>query len=266
MHIICPVCHTEYLLGDEFSQENFFKVRCFRCKHIWHPEEEVFVREEKELTAGYFEEQDKEEGELVEADTIFEESRGGEDNLSKDEAKEEKTDSEDEDILFPESVMNFSLDSTGMQAEEKSFSFKSSLKKIVIGIFILSIFSGLWFGRFWLVEKMPFLNSLYTFLGIEAEIPGFGLEFQEVKQQMIVEDGIDMLEVSGKVYNNTEKLLLVPLIKVSLQDVSGQEIQKQVSSISTNEILPHTSLPFIIRVFSPSSVASKLEIKFVKEE
>ncbi|MBR7158714.1 MAG: zinc-ribbon domain-containing protein [Alphaproteobacteria bacterium] len=293
MHIICPECHTEYSFKDTFLRNPSVKVRCIKCKTVWHPETELPEETNKwlmEQAVGAVKEATEETSlaeEVVYGVPFTEETPAGLESFpfAQDDANEEKvtaepqeevsaedvfslhdSDTDSDDMPMPESVMNFSLDSSDSLSERKNFSLKTSAKKIVIAVFVLSICAGLWFGRFSLVSTFPFLGSVYGIVGVEAEIPGFGLDFQDVSQQMIVEDGVDMLEISGKVFNRTEKELSLPPLKVGLLDVSGQEIQEQTETLSAQKIAPQMTIPFVIRLASPSAVASKVEITFVKEE
>ncbi len=287
MHIICPECHTEYSLNDAFSNNPSAKVRCVKCRHVWQPR---FVEEPETTTSAddnkwlMAEAVDSvkntseiiPEGQPVSGTPFDAEPHNTIEAFSFDSAYETEDASENQDIEpdiniesedmpIPESVMNFNLDTNDSLAEKKIFSLKMSAKKIVILAFILTVGTGLWFGRFSLTETFPALGSVYGLFGIDAKIPGLGLEFQNVSQKMIIEDDVNMLEISGNVFNPTEKSKPLPPIKVGLLDASGHEIQEQAETLPVTEIAPKASVPFIVKISSPSAVASNIEITFVKE-
>ena len=106
--------------------------------------------------------------------------------------KEDDSADSQEDLAF----LNIPLD-----ASEPAPSYKP----LVLGIFVLCILAGLWFGRFALTERFPALENIYKAFGITSVLAGQGLDFANIRHETVYDDDMEYLEIKGQVVNTTSR-------------------------------------------------------------
>lgn len=139
-----------------------------------------------------------------------------------------------------------------------------SYKPLVLAIFVLCILAGLWFGRFFLTEKFPFMESAYKTFGIDSVLTGQGLDFANIRHETVYEDDMEYLEIKGQVVNTTPRLLPLPKITANLFTRQGLKVGEKTISLPKDFIAGYENEPFKIMILAPSSTAEIIRIIFTK--
>ena len=103
-------------------------------------------------------------------------------------------------------------------------------------------------------------------VGLGGEELGAGLDIRNVKSSREVENGIDVLVVRGTVANIAEEDRMVPMIRVSLFDGEGEEVQHVVTPPLKSRIPPGAKIGFKAKLSQPSALARRLEVTFTEEK
>ena len=164
--------------------------------------------------------------------------------------KDDSADSQ-EDLAF----LNIPLD-----ASEPAPSYKP----LVLGIFVLCILAGLWFGRFALTERFPFLEGAYKAFGITSVLAGQGLDFANIRHETVYDDDMEYLEIKGQVVNTTSRTLPLPKITANLFTKQGLKVGEKTISLPKDFIAEYESEPFKIMILAPSSTAEIIKIIFTE--
>jgi len=103
------------------------------------------------------------------------------------------------------------------------------------------------FEREALVALWPATAKLYEGIGLPVDLPGAGLEFQNVQSYQKTERGRETLFVEGRVANLTQETRPVPQIAVSALDAEGHILRRWVipsshSQLSAGEIATFQSM------------------------
>ncbi len=72
-------------------------------------------------------------------------------------------------------------------------------------------------------------TKLYSFLGLSlSKNTSLGLQISEVKYEKLLEDGIEILVVTGKISNSSGIYRVIPGIKIVLEDDVGIELREWI--------------------------------------
>ena len=269
MIVSCPSCQTRYKVDTNAISRNGRTVRCVKCQHTWvqnrPPVEEVPAHDDDDF-----------EGPVVTdevEDTLPDDAPDGDfDDLGPD-IDDDFDDELGEDVDLGDAPVDLAdfepqqIDrSTGRAVRQQK-----SVIGAVIGWTLLAaiVFGGLGSSIYYrdiLLEKWPKSNRLYSLIGLGIEVPGAGLEIQNVMPERHREDDVMSLVIKGDVINTSQKVRNVPRFRGALNDSEGNEVHSWIFTIRQEILLPRESVPFISKVESPPKGASDLSITFLAHE
>jgi hypothetical protein len=102
--------------------------------------------------------------------------------------------------------------------------------------------------------------SVYAFLGMPVNVRGIALV--DVAYHQAVEDGQQILSVTGKVVNISDHELPVPIIRVVLSDQAKRELYHWTFDVGVPTLKPGGESPFVTRLSSPPPDARNVDIRF----
>lgn len=171
--------------------------------------------------------------------------------------------------LSQETEALFKAESEEKPVKKYLFSFKKAFglqnprnyKYYVFAILALILLS-LYYARFEVVRKVPFMEPVYRVLGIKAVVIGEGLEFQNVTRRDYEEDYVRKFEIKGFIANKTAKTMDIPTIKIELLDKDARSIQNETANSVIPLITSHGKVPFSFIVEKPSPLTKYIYLTF----
>jgi predicted Zn finger-like uncharacterized protein len=169
---------------------------------------------------------------------------------------------------IPESLMSqdaYDEDEDEDEDEDKNESGNSI--GLILGVVFLMLITGTAVGGFFLrdmvQEMVPQTKPLYEMLGLSDPL-GTGLDIQDVRSQRGQEDENDILTVKGNIVNISEKLRMVPLIRISLFNAEDEEVQFINLTPDMAEIPAGEKMNFKGSIINPAPKAKKMEVTFTE--
>ena len=118
-----------------------------------------------------------------------------------------------------------------------------------------------------IVDAWPPAGKLYTAIGLGVDkIDTAGLEIQNVVQEQMVEGGVQILVIRGKIQNLADHSRTVPPIRISLLDAADIELHHWTFAAEQSELAAESHTNFETRLNSPPRGAVSLQIKFAGDE
>jgi len=109
---------------------------------------------------------------------------------------------------------------------KKLVGFHSKLfRKLLGGAAIVLGLLGCYSYRFEIVRHVSFLRYIYSALGIQAVVPGEGLEFENIVWNMFEEDYVRKMAIKGFIVNPQDEDIDLPVIHVEMLDSDVQVLQ-----------------------------------------
>jgi len=109
-------------------------------------------------------------------------------------------------------------------------------------------------------------SKLYSFLGLSiTKNVVLGLQISEVKYEKSLEDGIEILVVSGKISNSSDVYRVIPGIKIVLEDDVGIILREWIFAVQIRGLESGGSTKFSTSLRAPPSEAVNLNCGFVND-
>ena len=190
----------------------------------------------------------------------------------------EPEDKDDDPIDIEDIFERLSERTENLIQEEKKLPF---YKKIVLWIknifglqfrinwkyvFITALFFGMiWMynNRYDIVRSLPFMNSLYKGLGINAKIVGEGLEFQNISWNYVADGDEAKLDLRGFIFNQTDKEVVIPTVHVEILDSETELLQSQNRRLDTTVVSGGEKVPMSIIVTNPAPTMKYVYMTFI---
>jgi predicted Zn finger-like uncharacterized protein len=109
---------------------------------------------------------------------------------------------------------------------------------------------------------VPQTASIYNAAGLPVRPKG--LDFIDVAKEQGLEDGQQVLSVTGKIVNRSNHELTVPLVRVALFDGDHHELYHWTFVPSVATLQPGAQSKFRTRLSSPPAGAHVIEVRFAK--
>ena len=144
-------------------------------------------------------------------------------------------------------------------------------KKRLFGILLfitLLVFALIYFlyaGRYYFVRQAGIPPVLYQKSGIETNIIGEGLAFQNSLFDIVNNQGNYQLIVKSKIINTTDSLKILPSVVIYLKDENGNIVQRKKPTQGKNSLEAGEILPFETILYPIVQTARSIEITFEKE-
>ena len=239
MILTCPSCSTRYQADSARFAPPGRNVRCAKCSHIWfqpapekelepEPEPEAVIAREPSPPAG------TSQSPLTGMVASLGAAPAGEDR-----------------VMPPE-------------REDRSFTVRlaQAVGWLVLFLLVASIGWASIQYRQAIANLWPPSASIYSFLGMPVNVRGIALI--DVSYQQAVEDGQQVLSVSGKVVNVSDRELPVPVIRVVLTDQAKRELYHWTFDVGVSSLKPGAQSPFVTRLSSPPPDARNVDIRFAE--
>lgn len=138
-------------------------------------------------------------------------------------------------------------------------------KHLLYYFYALIIFLALfmYYARYEVVRSFPVMASIYQTLGIEAVVPGEGLEFQNVIRREFEDDYVPKIEIKGFIANKMDINMDIPKIKVELLDKDGKTIQSETFDSVIPLVTPQAKIPFSYVISRPSPLSKYIYLTFI---
>jgi len=126
------------------------------------------------------------------------------------------------------------------------------------------ILAGMFVARQQIIAQWPATANYYAMVPFIGESLGAGLDIRGVKSERGIEDGVEVLEISGLIANIDEKSRDVPLIHIALYDANEEAVVDQTVEPSRSQLDPGDTIDFRVVLKDPPVTARKLEVTFFK--
>lgn len=133
----------------------------------------------------------------------------------------------------------------------------------VVGCLFGATLAGGVFFRDRVADTWP--QSAVAFRAMGLEVNRFGLDFLDTRAERYFDGTTPILEISGEVRNTSSRERAAPMVRVLLQDESGQVLGESYARITPERIPPGQQARFTTRVENPPFEAFELELQFARE-
>ena len=289
MLINCPNCNASYEVNPDIIPENGRKLRCSNCGEVFWCNPHDAENPSRKLNDISYEsaKESVDEGIQDKVEPYFEEQADVDasksevvqnNNLSQDNDDEEKI---ADDVDMQDIFQRLTLESEELNKQEQNmkpiqkfinkFYMITGWHKKTNRIAIYSAFGAivlllLLFFRVEVVRTVPFVNVFYSAIGMDAIIPGEGLEFRNVTRREYVEDDIPHMEIRGFIDNPTSREISADLLHLEVLDEKGNVVQEQNEAMPIPYLAPRARVPFSMVVVKPSALGKYIVVTFAKAE
>lgn len=114
------------------------------------------------------------------------------------------------------------------------------------------------------VRLFPATAKVFDIVGLSASTRG--LDIVDVQSLMMMEDGQETLEVTGRVINNSKRPLKLPVLRLAIRGGAGAELYVWTANADVAELGPGESSRFSRRLASPPADAQSVMVRFVAKD
>jgi predicted Zn finger-like uncharacterized protein len=296
MLIVCPSCATSYDIELASLQPDGRRVRCVRCRHVWHARlshaekllaaaESIAPGQEIEGTAESFAVDPAFDGatEEVIGETIEVEAIPVPEDASLSEGTEMPPEIQveappispvdlddgapaidveaDHSAELPEDIETYAARRDIVRKSPWRWSL-SALQSGVLALLIIDAVLVGWRDEF--VRIMPQTASFYSMLGLGVNLRG--LAFDDVSTSTEQHEGVPVLVVEGDIVNDSHKVADVPRLKFAVRNASGQEVYSWTAAAPQASLPPGESIAFHGRLASPPVEAHDVLVRFITRQ
>ncbi len=266
MLIYCPKCHIGYNVDDQLIPQSGRKVRCSSCGEIFYFDktgdshlvsEEAPQNEETTSDSQKTIEQqetppvaskEQEEDTSVDISDIYERLSAQSEHLFQE---EQKLPPKQRILLILKTILGLN----------RKLNFK-----LIGGVFAIFVCLMLYNYRYEIVDTVPFTNYIYRIFGITAQVPGKGLEFQNINWNYIENEGSRLLEIKGFIGNTTTREIDIPTVHVELLDKNTMLLQSFNQKPSVQSLKPDGRIGIGIIIKTPSISAKYVHLTFIETD
>jgi hypothetical protein len=125
----------------------------------------------------------------------------------------------------------------------------------------LAAVAAILLGRAEVVRVLPETASLFRAIGLPVNLRG--LAFAGVKTRTVLQDGVAVLIVEGRIESESDTAVTVPPLRFALHDAAGSELYAWTALMNAATLGPGESLPFRARMASPPPGGNDVLVRFV---
>jgi predicted Zn finger-like uncharacterized protein len=114
-----------------------------------------------------------------------------------------------------------------------------------------------------IIAAVPASAGIYRTLGLGPDTLGAGLEIRDVTGARKDDRGEHVLTVTGLIANVIDQPAPIPIVRVSLFDAAGQELQFVTLPSRQHSLAAGETLPFEAQINEPSPHAKRIRVRFV---
>ncbi len=245
MIVSCPNCATRFEVPESALGSAGRKVRCGQCAHLWLQRPDGSTEEPPEVPAPYAEPpeppvRDWEPPPQAEA---------GEDVHA-------------EPHEAPPRRRRFGRG----EEEPDAAAPRRPRRRALVAVLALLLLAGIGAGTVLLRRGDDVGGSLVdrvaAMLGAAREMPGQGLNFENVATARRNDAGVAVLVVTGEVVNTTGEPRIVPPLRGSLLGADNKELQNWTFNASVERLEPGQRTKFETTLRQPTSEATDIKVTF----
>ncbi len=281
MRIICRKCSAVYEIDPALIPPQGKKVRCTKCGDVFvcFPEDlqekpQPVVREPEPEKAGAPKENLAAEVDAPAGET----GRKGEGEAAAaapapqpPQKKDEVQDifrrlSEQTEELFQQEQKMSKAKVAGLKLKHVLGLQNKAFRRFVLSLVLITLLLLLYYFRYDITRKAPFMEKIYAPLGIQSVIPGEGLEFQNITRREFEDDYVSKTEIKGFIANTTGKAINVPDIRLELLDKEARSLHVQYAEPPVARLDGNGKAAFSIVVVKPSPLSKYVYLTFKNEK
>ena len=244
MILTCPQCETRYQADASKFPAAGRSVRCAKCGNVWHqlgpqpepdPEAEVVVEEPVAYRSP-----DPEPASIAAAPRVA--------------------------AFAPSASVSDAVEDEAPAPRRRSGSWLGRVAVasgwiVLIGLVLVIGWAAVSY-RDNVATWLPQASSFYAAAGLPVNPAG--IAFVDVTRDIQMEDGQQVLAVTGKIVNRSDHELTVPLVRVALFDMDRHELYHWTFVPGVSTLKPGQISKFRTRLSSPPAGTHNLEIRFAR--
>ena len=153
---------------------------------------------------------------------------------------------------------NFKEDNISVSSIRKT----NDVNIILSAVLVLIILLLLIFMRYEIVRFMPFMENVYSMVGLESLYRGRGLEFVNIQRREYTENNLGKMQITGEIYNTGVYEVIVPNINLQILDKNGKVLLFEEHEIELNRLEAQSTLSFKIITINPTPFAKSVYLTF----
>lgn len=240
MILTCPACTTRYLVDPSAIGNEGRRVRCARCQHTWHAEQEA----EEASAAPIATEEDEAPAPATAA------------------AAPADDDSQDDAADSAASRRRSTRAKTQLPAVREPAGKGIWIAWLVLIIVVAGVIAGGVVFRRDVVAVWPPAGRLYLAAGLSLE-PDFTLQIQNIEWARESRGGQSVLLVSGEIANPDDVRQKVPRIQVILFDENRRVLHHWNAQVPQQVLNPKQTTSFTTELRDPPDEARGLQVTFL---
>ena len=131
-------------------------------------------------------------------------------------------------------------------------------------IVILSSAAVIW--RKAIVVMYAPANKLFMMINLPVDTLGHGLVIHTPETGLSIDGSDRVLTIKGQIENTTGRIVDVPILRASLRDTKGTELQKWTFPAEEPRVLPGERVIYETEARNPAQGATRLDITFTRPE
>ncbi len=274
MIITCPDCSTRYTVDAKTLGQSGREVSCAACSHVWfatptteEPPQDEIVAPPVDAEVDDFDDFDKVDVEALaedDFDSIQRDDDTTDEPVNAEEAasdpapeSEVTEDTNAEDVEAPIKPPTHRVYRNKLEAKAKRKRTMMALGAwLGVAASLVLIAALAIFNKETVVRVLP--RTAGTFASIGMPVDTWGVELKDAQATLQTINGVDVLRISGELYNPGKETRTAPLVRISMRDETGAEIHTWTTPTGLTELPAETSTQFTTEVRNLPSQAVDL--------
>lgn len=278
MILSCPSCGARFRTGAQTLGETGRKVRCAKCKHVWHATRDQAEREDGEPAPDH----DIETGPGARETSAESPGSDGSDfaAMAREALGARGQTEQDGGTPSRASEQPLTPDQDEMEAHRQAR--RDALRRRAMeemdepprrgrrgwlgwGLFVLvlvALAAAGWFGRFEIVSRIPAAAQVYSLAGVSIDPVAPGLELRNASRRRQLTDSGSILVLEGDVVNVSHSTKPVPLLQIVLFDAGGNELTAWTFAAEVSSLEAGETTVFQTQIEDPPEAARELSLTF----
>ncbi len=139
---------------------------------------------------------------------------------------------------------------------------RGSNRPLLIVALVAAVLALLWYGRDFLMDRVPALEGVYAAVGLGPGDPRDDLEVRGLRSNRTQVDGRPVLVIDGEVANISNMARRVPPLRITLEDVGRHPIRSWTVVATQDRLQPGESAPFHASVADPGGKTVGASVSF----
>lgn len=274
MIITCPYCHTHYQVADGSLGAQGRKVKCAQCAKAWQAKPEPARPLEPIESDRLAWEQDD--------DTLFDPASEAEldadfETEPKKSMSRKKTavqsgediaesDADDDNLLDAPLAGPLRIGPKRLAERQKALARRLPRARArrmaiaVCGVVLFMLIGGGLTFRDAVVRVFPELASVYAAFGMPVNV--VGISFSDVRTLRSLRDGGEVMQISARLTNVSNRQVSVPPVLVDLVNANGLSVYQWTVNPAVQVMAPGDLFTFETQVSSPPDGAARVRLSF----